>query len=224
MVLDIVTDPDGFFEREAQDPGWVGPIVLVLLTAALGIVGGIVPVLMNQSAAGGAGSGGALGIVGTVVGGTMAPVIRWVFYAVVLYGIPRVLYDGEGEFSDMFALSAWGFLPSVVATALYAVATAWVYRGYSPPQGATTQELFQYQQQFTTDPVLIVAGVVGIAFLFWSALIWVFAVKHGMKVTQRQAAISVAIPVALALVWNVLALAASLLFQSFLADTMGAAA
>lgn len=37
-ISDVLTDPDSFFERRAEDPSWFVPIVLVLLTALLAAI------------------------------------------------------------------------------------------------------------------------------------------------------------------------------------------
>lgn len=224
MVLDIVTDPDGFFEREAEEPDWIGPIVLVLLTAILGIAGSLVPTLLGAGTAAGGGFGMGFSLVTSVIGGIIAPVVRWAFYGVVLYAIPAILFDADGELADMFALSGWGFLPSVIATGIYAAANAYAYSQATIPQNPTPQEMIQFQQQILGNPVLLTATVVGIAFLFWSALIWTFAVKHGMDVTTKRAGITVAFPVTLALLVALLGLASQLFFQSVMSGLAGGAA
>lgn len=199
MVLDLLTNPDAFFEERSDDPSLLRPALVVLLVAVLGVVGSY-PVIQATVSALPPEAGTfvtAIRVVGAVVG-VVVTVVIWLLYAVAFHGIAYVLFDGDGSFRDTFALAGWGFVPSVFASAVSAVVNFVVFSGVQFPSDPA--RVARFARELQSRPEFLVAGVLGIVFLLWSAFLWTFAVRHAEGLDLREAALSVAGPVAVALV------------------------
>lgn len=206
MVLDLLTNPDDFFERRALDPGYLRPALIVLAAAVLGAIGGI-PVMgatigaIPDAAGGIATAFQAIGVVAGLVGAF----VRWILYAAAFYAIAKVAFDGDGGFGPTFALVGWGFVPAVLGSALSAVAYFYAAGSLQSPQ--TPEGIATYTQQLQSHPAVLAAGVLSIVILLWSAFLWTFAVKHVQNLSMRSAAITVAAPTAVGVLlglWGVL--------------------
>lgn len=191
-LREALTSPASFFEREAADPGLRGPVAVVAVLAVAGAVGSI-PTL--QATLGAAPEGAApFVLVGSVVGvlfGLVVPFVVWLLYALLFYALSS-LFDGEGEFRDLFALVGWGFAPRVLAALVGAAVTFLLLPagGFSDPQAAG-----QFAQAVATDPLGIVSRAFGLLMTLWAAWVWTHAVAAARNLSRRDAAITVGVVV-----------------------------
>ena len=198
MVLDLLTNPDAFFAERSDDPSLLGPAVVVLIVAVIGVVGSY-PVIRATISALPPEAGTfvtVIQVVGAVVGVVVTFVI-WLLYAVAFRAIAYVLFDGDGSFRDVFALVGWGFVPSVFAGLASAVVNFVVFGGVQFPDDPA--QVARFARELQSRPEFLVAGVLGIVFLLWSAFLWTFAVRYAEGLDLREAALTVAGPVAVAL-------------------------
>ena len=198
MVLDLLTNPDAFFADRSDDPSLLGPAGVVLLVAVVGVVGSY-PVIQATISALPPEAGPfvtVIQVVGAVVGVAVSFVV-WVLYAVAFHAIGYVAFDGDGSFRDVLALVGWGFVPAVVGSLANAVANFVVFSGVQFPTDPT--QVGRFVQELQSRPAFLVAGVLGVVFLLWSAFLWTFAVRHAEGLPLREAALTVASPVAVAL-------------------------
>lgn len=198
MVLQLLTNPDSFFERRAAEPSLLAPALVVTLVGLLGVVASY-PVLQATLSALPPEAGTFVTVI-QVFGAVFAIVatfVVWVLYAVAFHVVGSVAFDANGEFRDTFALVGWGFVPAVFGAAIGAVANFLVFSDVRFPQDP--QAIQSFVRELQSRPELLVAGLVGIAFLFWSAFLWTFAVSHAESLGLRESALTVAGPVALAL-------------------------
>ena len=201
MVLDLFTNPDRFFRQRADDVGLVRPALVV---TALGLVGGLgaIPVLqatfgaMPEEASAFAG----LAYVLAPVGGIVGAYVRWLLYTVAFHAISAYVYDGEGTFQQTLGVTGWGFLPGIVGAVVTAVLTFYALQSMTLPTSPEQAQAFG--QQLTRQPLVVLSTVIGILFLLWQAFLWTFAVEHARGITLREAAITVAVPVAVAVLLN----------------------
>lgn len=204
-MLNLLTDPDGFFEARADGPSLVGPS-LVMLTVI--IVGGLasLPTLQRTTAAMPAEAGAfaslvyLFGAIGAVVG----TLVAWLLYAGVFHVVSAVVYGAEGGFTDTLALTGWGFVPRIPESVISGAISYAVFSGVTVP--ADPVRAARMMQQLTQDPLFTLASLLGIVFLLWSALLWTFAMRHGRDLTLRQAAVTVAVPVSVGLALDILGL------------------
>ena len=201
MVPDILIDPDAFFEREALDPGWLRPTGIVLLSALVGVIGSI-PIIRATVAnlPPEVGSFSALVYVVGAAGGVVGTLIFWVLYAGLFHVISAAGFGGDGPFSETLKLTGWGFIPHVVSGSISAIVNFYVFSGVRFPSDPVQIQAFI--GSLRSRPIFIVAELLGIAFLLWSAFLWTFAMRHGRNLRLKEAAITVAIPVAIGLLYR----------------------
>jgi hypothetical protein len=202
-MLDFLFNPDEFFRRRAEDPGMLPAVAILLVVGVVGAVGAVPTIqatfrALPQEAQ----AFSFIGYVSAVVGALLGPFVRWLLYAGAFQIISSALYDAEESFRDTLALVGWGFVPSILATAVSAVVAFLVFSSVTFP--TDPQQIQAFTRELRTRPEFLVSSLLGVLFLLWSALLWVFAVKHGRDVTEREAVVTVAIPVAIGLVWRLL--------------------
>ncbi|MFC4357477.1 Yip1 family protein [Halobium salinum] len=205
MVLGLLTNPDEFFERRAANPGYLRPALVVLAVAVVSVVGGI-PVIRGTLSAVPESAGAFVTIIQVVsaAAGVVATFLRWVVYAAVFYGVAKVAFDGDGGFGETLALVGWGFVPALFEAVVSAVVNFSVFGGVEFPQDP--QQIAAFTRRLQSDPAFLVAGLLGIVFLLWSAFLWTFAVRHAQRLDLRAAAITVAVPTVFGLllrVWGI---------------------
>lgn len=204
-IATLLTDPDAFFRRRSDDPSLTGPVAVIVLIA---VVSAVSATLQFQAMSGlfADVAGGsivqaiqAFTIVTTLVG----PFFSWLLYAVVFYAI-SVVFDSDGEFTTTLALVGWGFVPSVFGSLARAVLDYYriSVQGITPPAEVTQESMQQFQQQLQAGPLVALATALGIVFTLWSALLWTFAMKHARSLSNRDAALTVALPVLVSLAFS----------------------
>lgn len=198
MVLDIFTDPDDFFRREAQRGGLARPAVVVLLVSVVGAVTAV-PGLRAATAAlppeleGVASLVFLFGIGGAVLG----PFVGWVLYAGAFHLVSRIAFDADGPFRRTLSVTGWGFVPAIAGAAVSGVLTYLAFQSLTIPTDPNQAAAFARAIQ--NDPLVRLSSVLGVAFLFWQGFLWTFAVHHARGLDLRDAAITVAVPVGVAL-------------------------
>lgn len=203
-----LVSPESFFEREATDPSLRGPVVIVAVVAVIGVLSSL-PVM--QAALGsmpqGATPFGVIGLVVGVVVGMIGPFVVWLLYALVFYGL-SALFEGDGEFRDVFVLIGWGFAPRIVSSLVGGLVVVVLV---SQGDFATPQQAQQLSRRAVTSPLGLFNRVVSLAMTLWSAWIWMYAVREARNLSRRGAAITVGVVVFVAIVLG--------LASSFLATT-----
>ena len=202
MVLDLLTNPDAFFAERSDGSSLLGPAVVVLLVAVIGVVGSY-PVIQATISALPPEAGTfvtVIRVVGAVVG-VLVTLLIWALYAVAFHAIAYVVFDGDGGFRDVLALTGWGFVPSVFASIVNAAVNFIVFSGVQFPDDPA--QVGRFVRELQSRPEFLVAGVLGIVFLLWSAFLWTFAVRYAEGLDLREAALTVAGPVAVALLLRV---------------------
>jgi hypothetical protein len=193
MLADLVADPASFFAE--REHGLAGPLAVVALTVGFAATGNLVASLdaiEHAAARADPGSLAALGVTSAFVPAIWLTVVL-LFYAVAFH-VLAASFGADVPFGASMSVVGWGFVPKlfVAVTSLTVVLFATV------PAASTLGP----EGQFV---VLVEAGL-PIPMLALGAVIW----YHGLRVVhgldRGQAATSVGVPVALALVVNLLAL------------------
>ncbi|WP_255152488.1 YIP1 family protein [Halorarius halobius] len=200
-MLDVLFNPDEFFERRSSEPGLVPPVGIMLVIGLVGAVGAVPSIQATFAALPEeAQAFSVVGYVAAAVGAFVGPFVRWLLFAGAFYVISAVLYDPEGSFRDLFALVGWGFIPAIFGAVVSAVVAFVVFSGVTFP--SDPQQIQAFVRELQNRPEFLVAALLGVVFLLWSALLWTFAVRHARGLEVREAAITVAVPVVVAALWR----------------------
>lgn len=198
-MFDLLIDPDGFFDRQVEDDGFLGPATVV---TAVGLAGIASPLVVLEAMLQGLGSeagyflvGYGIGLVGTFLG----PFLEWMLLSLGFYAI-STRFGGRGPVRRVVRLVGWGFVPASMAGLVMTGAMAHtVSRITTPtdPEGA-----LNFVRLVQSAPTVRLAIGVGIVFTVWSGLLWVFAVKHARNLSVREAVPTVAIPLLAVIGWR----------------------
>jgi len=128
------------------------------------------------------------------------------FYGIMAIGMPVVLLvgavllhvgtalaDGEGSFGDTFAVTAWGFAPSLVTMPL-GVAALWFLMDPVTITPGTDPAVLESAILSSIGPWIPAALTLNLATSVWGVAIWTFGLERGRSVS-RGAAAAVAIAV-----------------------------
>lgn len=205
----LLTDPDAFFRARSDSPSLKGPAVVVALVAVVGAVAGVVEFRATaqlyeqafaQASADAAGSLFQMIQVAGIAVGLVVPFVLWALYSGIFYGV-SALFDGEGSFTRTLALAGWGFVPFLVGSVVQLLVSVYRFeiRGVEVPAEVTAQ---QFREQVASGPLVTVTSAQGLLFTLWAALLWTFAIKHARGLSTRDAAISMAVPVVVGVLWT----------------------
>ncbi len=196
-LLELVTNPRGFFE--ALDTGPVSLRMPFLIVLAVGIVGAVAAYLISATLMsamdipGVEGFGGVVGAIGAI-SALIGTLLFWVVYTAVFFVI-SMAFKGQGDFNRLLAYVGYGHLPQVVGGIITAALT-WSYLSDLRVPSLTDPEAIQeWTTTLMQNPTMQLATAVGFLFLLWSANIWIFGVRSGRKLSTRDAAITVLVPV-----------------------------
>jgi len=204
-LVEIFTNPRGFFEAlEAHPVSLRMPALIVL---AVGIVAAIAAyqvssVLMNAIAIPGAtGLGGVVGIIGGI-SALVVTFLMWVVYTAIFFVI-SMAFKGRGDFNRLLAYVGYGHLPQVIG-GIISILVSWSYlSSLRVPSLTTPQAIQAWTLSLTKDPTMRLSVIIGLLFLLWSANLWIFGVHTGRKLSLRDAAITVGVPVLIYILYTV---------------------
>ncbi|KAF1078556.1 YIP1 family protein [Methanogenium sp. MK-MG] len=196
-IADLLLRPAAFFpgRLEGDKPDLKIPLAIVLLSGIVGAVSAAymssVTMAMLPSDIAGLGSI----IVGiAVVSAFIATIIFWVIIAAVFHGI-SALRGGKGDFQRTLAVAGYGTLPMVFGSIISGIIV------YFSLSGATIRAVSDPLQasaavtELMSGPSMMIAGVISLLFVLWSANIWVFGMQEARNLSGKDALISVGIPV-----------------------------
>jgi hypothetical protein len=198
-LIETITNPRGFFEALETHPVSLRmPALIVLVVGAIaGISAFLVSsVLMSAMAIPGVqGLGGVIGAVGAI-SAVIFTLLFWVIYTTVFFAI-SMAFNGRGDFNRLLAYVGYGHLPQVIGGVITLLLT-WSYiSNLRVPSLTDPQAIQAWSMALTKDPTMRLATVVGLLFTLWSANLWIFGVRAGRKLSTRDAAITVGVPVLL---------------------------
>jgi hypothetical protein len=209
-MLEVLTNPNGFFEAKMKEG--VSLKVPVLIVLISGLISGIAAFLITgvtlemlsetlppeaQSIA------MTVGGLSAFIGALVVSLLIWVVFAGVFYFISWLL-KGEGTFKRTLEFVGYGYIPMVIGGI---ISTILMYNFISTaqfPHVTDPAEITEIITQWmTANPMVRLSSIVGILFMLWSANIWIFGLKHARNLSTKNAVITVGIPVALYILYSV---------------------
>ncbi|EJG06077.1 Protein of unknown function DUF2143 [Methanofollis liminatans DSM 4140] len=208
-IVEVLLNPDAFFRKMAdRAPELMLPAALVLVT---GIIGGIAAYLITNmlTPAFPAEAQGILGII-AVAGAVATPIfslIGWVVVAIIFYAISSV-FKGRGSLKKTLEFTGYGYVPTILSSAISLVLTAQFVSSVPLPQIDFTDPaaVTAFQATITHSPMMMAVVGITIVFLLWSANIWIFGMKHARNLTLKNAAITVGVPVGIYIIYQIVSL------------------
>lgn len=204
-VIDILIHPDAFFRdivHEKEDLKFPFLIVLVgsLIAAGYGYLIGSLTARMMSSAMAGI---DLIITISSVLGAVIGTFLFWIAGAGIFYAI-SCAFNGQGSFKRVLEVVGYGYLPQVFGSLIMLVAAMeYIPRITVPTMSAAAFQdpvvMEQTMKAFLHDPAMLeltqVTTLIAVAFLLWSASIWIFGLQYSRQLTLRDAALSVGVPV-----------------------------
>ncbi len=118
-----------------------------------------------------------------MVGPFVGVFIIWVVFTIVLYLI-SMIFGGEGDFKTLLKLLAYSFIPSIIVSPVHIYMSYYLSRAF---------ERGIYYGLAVFRSVKTAGTIIGLAVLLWQYIYWVYALKNGRNLTQKDAAIAAAV-------------------------------
>lgn len=212
-IVDLLIRPGAFFQKAINEKEkMVFPALIVLAGGTAGAMYGYLIGGLTGQLLGGIMPGmGTIITLLTILGALIGIFIFWVIWAGVLYAFSFV-FKGEGTFKRMLEFTGYGYLPQVFGTLItFVIALDYIPRVHVPQLSAAAAQDPQLMQEafkaLMHDPAMMelsqIAMIISIVFLLWSANIWIFGMQHARKLSPRDAALCVGIPVVLYILYLV---------------------
>jgi len=206
-IVDLLIRPGAFFKDAMNEKQSLKYPALVVLAGGIAgamygyLIGGLTGQLLGGIMPG----MGTIIALSTVLGALLGTFIFWVIWAGVMYAFSFV-FNGEGTFKRTLEFVGYGYLPQVFGTLIAVVfALDYIPRVHVPQLSAAAAQDPQLMQEAVKalmhDPAMMelsqIAMIISMVFLIWSANIWIFGMQHARKLSPRDAALCVGIPVVL---------------------------
>ncbi len=209
-MLDVLTNPNKFFEAKMREAESLKiPVLIVLI---IGLISGTVAFLMvgitlemiSETLPPEARSiATTVGGISAFFGALVVSLIIWVVFTALFFGISW-LFKGEGTFKRTLEFVGYGYIPMIVSGILSAIIMYNFISTAQIPQVTDPAELAEVITEWMVkNPMVRLSSIIGIIFTLWSANIWVFGLKHARNLSTQHAVITVAIPVIAYILYSV---------------------
>jgi hypothetical protein len=204
--LKVLINPNAFFQDIVKERENLKiPALIVLISAVAGAAAACLMVIPTVKMMSGMMSGmDTIMFAGAIIATLVITFISWLVYAGIFYLLSFV-FKGEGVFNRTLEMVSYGFLPQILGN----IITIIVALEYIPkvvvqtiPAGTTdSQVILDAATSLIHDPAMLeftqIMTLVSVVFLLWSANIWIFGLQHSRRLSVRDAALCVGVPVVL---------------------------
>jgi len=216
-IIDLLIRPGAFFQNAMNEKESLKfPALVVLAGGIVGalygyLIGGLTGQLLNAIMPG----MDTIILLTTVIGALIGIFIIWAIWAGVMYTFSFV-FKGEGSFRRTLEFVGYGYLPQVFGTLITTViALDYIPRIHVPQLSAAAAQnpdlITEAVKALMHDPAMMelsqIAMIISMVFLLWSANIWIFGLQHSRKLSPRDAALCVGIPVVVYILYMVYSVA-----------------
>ncbi len=194
---DLLVNPRAFFDGmfSEEKPDLKIPVAIVVVIALVSgvtamTVSSVTAQLMPAELEGMGTIMGAVGFIAAFIGAFL----MWVIWAGLFHGI-SALRSGKGSFNNTLAVTGYGMVPQIISGIIGGVFSWWYFSGVTVPVVTDPLQIQAVVTDMMATPELMMVSVIGIIFLLWSANIWIFGLMEARRISVKDAAISVLIPV-----------------------------
>jgi hypothetical protein len=196
-ITDLLFRPAVFFSGrlEGDKPGLKMPIAIVLLYGIVGAVSAVYvsSVTMAMMPSEIASMGTILLGIGAVVA-FIGALLIWFIVAAVFHGV-SALRGGKGDFQRTLAVAGYGSLPMVFGTIISSIIVYFYLSGITVSPVSDPMQINVVLTELMSSPSMVMAGIIPLVFVIWSANIWVFGMQEARGLSTKDALITVGIPV-----------------------------
>lgn len=207
FITDILFRPDAFFGTMMNEKESLKiPALIVLagsiVAAAYGyLISGLTAKMMASAVPGIE----TIITISSIGGALIGTFIFWILWAGIIYAL-SFAFQGQGSFSRMLQVVGYGYLPQILGSVITLIAATQYIPKITVPtlSSAAMQDpalIEQTMKAFIHDPAMLeltqITTLITIVFLLWSANIWIFGAKHARRLSPRDSALCVGIPVVL---------------------------
>jgi len=204
-IIDLLIRPGAFFQNAMNDKESLKFPALVVLAGGIAgalygyLIGGLTGQLLNAIMPGME----TIIALSTVLGALIGTFVFWIIWAGVMYALSFV-FKGDGSFKRTLEFVGYGYLPQVFGTLItFVIALDYVPRIHVPQLSAAAAQnpdlITDAVKTLMHDPAMMelsqITMIISMVFLLWSANIWIFGLQHSRKLSPRDAALCVGIPV-----------------------------
>ncbi|MFA4850506.1 MAG: Yip1 family protein [Methanoregula sp.] len=216
-IIDLLVRPGAFFQNAMNDKESLKfPALIVLVGGIAGaLYGYLIGGLTGQLLGGIVPGMGTIIVLSTAIGALIGTFIFWAIWAGVMYAF-SLIFKGEGTFRRTLEFIGYGYLPQVFGTLItFIIALDYIPRIHVPQLSAAASQnpdlITEAVKALMHDPAMMelsqISMIISMVFLLWSANIWIFGMQHARKLSPRDAALSVGIPVVLYILYMVYSMA-----------------
>ena len=207
-MIEILTNPDKFFEAKREEE--VSLKLPALIVLIIGIISGIGAYFMGGLTAemlSGTLPPEAQGFISFIaISGAIAAVIFslifWVVFAAIFYLI-SCIFKGEGKFKRTLEFVGYGYIPMIFSGIIGAIFIYYIVSTAQIPVVTDPTMIGKALEPLMKSPMMQLSYAISILFMLWSANIWVFGLKHARNLSTKNALITVAVPVAVYVLWTI---------------------
>nr|CBH38408.1 hypothetical membrane protein [uncultured archaeon] len=207
-MIEILTNPDKFFEaKKGEEVSLKLPALIVLI---IGIISGIGAYFMG-------------GLTAEMLSGTLPPeaqaflsfisisaaitavigsFIIWIVFAAIFFLI-SCIFKGEGKFKRTLEFVGYGYIPMIISGIISAILIYNIVSTAHIPAVTDPTMIGKALEPLMKNPMMQLSYAISILFMLWSANIWVFGLKHARNLSTKNALITVAIPMAVYVLWTI---------------------
>nr|WP_321497397.1 YIP1 family protein [uncultured Methanolobus sp.] len=207
-MLEALTNPNSFFRKKIQEEiEWKTPIAIIALVIVVKILSslivavGAIDLFKDVAIVDGMESFASsmmiiwfiISIFTTIIG----TLLWWLFYSALFYIISSI-FKAEGEFARVMEFVSYGMLPNIFKSALivfYGNKLLLTIENSINDPALTTEALM-------SDPLMKIIPLLLIMFTLWSGYIWMYGLSYSRNISVKNAAIVVAIPVLLSILYT----------------------
>ncbi|WP_321430351.1 YIP1 family protein [uncultured Methanolobus sp.] len=206
-MLEVLTNPESFFGKKINEEiEWKTPIAIIALVIVAKIMSSFILTVGAVGLFDGLGENGVgefvsiMLIVRFVIGifvAIIGTLLWWLLYS-ALFHVVSSIFNGEGDFLRVMEFVSYGFIPKIFRSILEVL--------YGNELLATVGNAINNPglsgEAIIADPTLKIAPVIIIIFTLWSGYIWTYGLAHSRNISVKNAAIPVAIPVVLSILYT----------------------
>ena len=192
-MFEVLINPNIFFKKRMDKEMNFQPLLVILAITCIGTLNVILLFFNFSSDVSGIVSESRLdSLKNTALSWALVgPFIFWVILSGIFYLFSTV-FSGEGNFEKVVEFVGYGFIPAVIDNSFRFIMYLTVF---SKIDFASIQDIYNFEETISSDPIVKAVGILGILLSLWSAYIWIYGISHSRNLSLKDATIVVGVPV-----------------------------